>query len=548
MPDVGERNERILPLQIYENERKKVSEVLTEAAARIIREEPRFRGIKQFKNRRAVLTSPILYSGEMGYVSGVLESGAGSETVGALEFGVGSETAGTLEFGSGGETAGILGLGSDGETAEVLELGSGGENVEALEEETARFVGVKHAAAFCSSTAAMHMAVRLAAEKVYGEIDWGGYSNGISRSSIYEKSSMSESGIYVKGSALSGRRVFCSDLTSSAMVNPVLYEGGEPVFIDASPWDWGMDPEVLELAFDRYPDVKIVIMAHIYGFPGQIRRVKEICEKHGALLIEDACESFGAAIEGRQTGSFGDYGVLSFGNGQIITGTGGGMILTNDPYDCQKARRLELQSKQSASGGRYDKWKYCSQMGDIAAGVIRGQMKHLDELIAKKKEIYERYEECFSEDLVLLNPIGKGVEPNYRTSCMTVESSILFQETRSEREYEYKSRHGTAAPMEILDALEAFGVEGRPIWKPMHLQPVFQNYDQITLDGSRREYEKAKRDDFWVRSNESADIFRKGLCLPSDIRMTEEEQERVIEIVSSCFNGREMDRELCGAI
>nr|WP_305138805.1 DegT/DnrJ/EryC1/StrS family aminotransferase [uncultured Schaedlerella sp.] len=478
------------PLQNYGNERKRVSEVLTEAAAKSIREEPRFRGIKQFHNRRAEPAAPILYGEALEYASKALEPGAA------------------------------------------------GEHAEALEEETARLIGVKHGTAFSSGTAALHMAVRLAAEKIYGSGNCGvGCGNAIFGSRVYGK-----------GGALSGRRVFCSDLTSSAMVNPVLYEGGEPIFIDASPWDWGMDPEALELAFDRYPDVKLVIMVHIYGFPGQVRKVKEICEKHGALLIEDACESFGAAVDGKQTGSFGDYGVLSFGNGQLMTGTGGGMLLTNDSWEDRKARRLETQSLSSAFGCRDIRWIYGAPLGDAAAGIIRGQMKHLDAHIAKKKAIYERYEEHFSEDMMLLNPIGKGTKPNYRMSCMTVESSIIFKETRSEREYEYQSQHGTAAPMEILDALEAFGIEGRPLWKPMHMQPVFRNCDQITLDGSRREYEKTKQDDFWIRSNESGDIFRNGLCLPSDVRMTEEEQERVIDIVVSCYNRREMDRGLWCAI
>lgn len=456
--------------------------MLTEAAVRTIREEPRFRGIKPFKNRRAALAPTILYGEEMEYVR------------------------------------------------KALEPGTADENVDTLEEELAQFIGVKGAVAYSSGTAAMHMAVRQAAERIYGCSGGGG-------------------DMFGKGGVLSGRRVFCSDLTSSAMVNPILYEGGEPIFIDASPLDWGMDPEVLELAFDRYPDVRVVIMAHIYGFPGQIRRVKEICEKHGALLIENACESFGAVIDGKQTGSFGDYGVLSFGNGHLITGTGGGILLTNNYCDFEKAQRQKTQSRrdQKVLKGpccRYGEPGSGCQMDDIIAGMIRGQMKHLDERLAKKKAIYERYEERFSEDMMLMNPIGKGTEPNYWISCMTVESSIIFKETRSEWKYEYQSQHGTAAPMEIVDALEAFGFEGRPVWKPMHMQPVFRGCDQITLDGTRREYEKAGQDDFWVWSNESLDIFRKGLCLPSDIRMTEEEQESVIEIVFSCYNKRDMDREM----
>lgn len=489
--------------------------VLTEAEARSIREEPRFRGIEKFHNKKTEHASPAIYGGKMEYVK------------------------------------------------RAFEAGTSGENVEALEKELARFTGVKTAKAFDSGTAALHMAVRLAAAEIYG-------SSGGADCPSRGGSSGEENEIPEKNGFLSGRRVFCSDLTSSAMVNPVLYEGGEPVFIDASPRDWCMDPEALELGFEQYPDVKLVIMSHVYGFPGQIRRVKEICENHGALLIEDACESFGASIDGKQTGSFGDYGVLSFGSGQILTGAGGGMLLADDLSGLGKVQEGMLRSLQKTSGSRYEEAGYGSRKGsaaggsifgqmcnagsvfgrmsDVTAGIILGQMRYLDRYIAKKKVIYERYEERFSEDMMLLNPIGKGTEPNYRTSCMTVESSIVFKETRSEREYEYVAQHGTAAPMEILDALEAFGIGGRPIWKPMHMQPIFQNCDQITLDGSRKSYENTPQDDFWVRCNESADIFRNGLCLPSDIRMTEEEQEKVIDIVFSCYNGRNVDRRLWYAI
>ena len=174
-------------------------------------------------------------------------------------------------------------------------------------------------------------------------------------------------------------------------------------------------------------------------------------------------------------------------------------------------------------------------MSSITAGLIRNQLKYLEEHIAKKKAIYERYQKRFDEDLILLNPIGEGTEPNYWISCMTVESSIAFQETRSEREYTYESQHGTAAPMEILDAFQAFNVEGKTVLKPLHMQPIFCNHEQITLDGGRRTYEQFYMDSFLIRGNESAALFKRGLCLPSDIRMTEEEQERVMDMVYASF-------------
>ncbi len=453
--------------------------MLTEIQAKQIRKEPRFRGIEKLNSKKILLTSSMMYGDEIEYVNKAFQSGVSDE------------------------------------------------NIDALEDELARFVGVKNAIALSSGTSALHLAVRLAAEKIYGSAD-----------------DVNRVGSVNKGGTLCGHHVFCSDFTSSAAVNPVIYEGGSPVFIDASSEDWGMDPEVLELAFDRYPDVKIVIMAHVYGFPGQIKRIKEVCEKHGALLIEDACESFGATVDGKQTGSFGDYGVLSFHKDQIITGTGGGTLLTNDSCETRKVRNWVSQASERTPWGWQEELGYNYRMSDVIAGIIRGQIKHVDENIAKKKAIYERYREGFPEDLILMNPIGEDTEPNYWMSCMTVESNIVFKETRSEWEYTYVSQHGTAAPMEILEALEAFGVVGRTVWKPMHMQPVYQGCDQMTLEGSKRVYEGTCSNNLWIRSNESVYMFERGLCLPSDIGMTEEEQETVIDIILSCFNKRDMDRDM----
>lgn len=450
--------------------------LLSEAAKKAVQEEPRFRGIRPIPNRKIQLQSSLMYEEEVACVREAFRSGPACE------------------------------------------------NVDRLEEEMAVFTGVKYAAAFGSETAAVQMALRLAAEKVYGAAGRDSCCSG------------SES-----GNVLRGKRVFCSDLAPAAMAYPVIDEGGEPVFIDAFCEDWGMDPDVLEIAFERYPDVKIVVMAHVYGFPGQIRRIKEICERHGALLIEDACGSLGATISGKPVGSFGDYGVLNFHSDDIMPETAGSMLLTNDFSDIQKVRRWRAESKMEI---RQAPKGVCGRMGNAEAGIILSRLRHLEEYIAKKKAIYERYKERFPEDLMLLNPIGEGTEPSYHTPCMTVESGIGFMETRSERTYEYVPQHGTAAPMEILEALEAFGAAGRLVWKPLHMQPFFRECDQITLDGSKREYENSGHGGLFVRCSESADIFRRGICLPADVEMTEEEQDRVIDIILACYSRRELDREV----
>ena len=461
---------------------------MTDAAAECMRNQPRFKGILKFE-KRVPLTETVMHGDESRFIGRAIQSGFS------------------------------------------------GENICELEKEIAEYIGVGYAAALSSGTAALHLAVKLAAEKVYGSA--GGVSTPEGTGT---------------GGALKGRRVFCPDLTSAAVANAVLYEGGEPVFIDASPKDWGMDPQVLEMAFEKYPDVKIVIMAHLYGYPGQVRKVQEICRKHGAVLIEDAAESLGARCwDGsgepdrekgawRQTGSFGDYGVLSFGKDKIVTGGSGGMLLTNNFYSYKRAQNWASQAKASAPWNQHEELGYNYAMSDITAGIILGQFQHLEEHIARKKAVYQRYQKEVNEDLIQLNPLGDGTKPNYWITCMTVESSILFQETRSEREYTYVSCHGTAAPMEIVEALEAFGAESRPIHKPLHMQTLFWNYDQITLDGGKRAYENFYQDIFWSRCNESAWAFKNGLCLPSDAGMTEEEQERVMEIMSACFEKPELDR------
>lgn len=472
----------ILNINMMITERKVMTKVLPEAVVKSIREEPRFRGIKPIKDRKRMPLSPGMYAERMIYMAGTLQSGM-----------------------------------TDGST-------------DSLEQEMAGFIRRKYAIALSSGAAAMHMALRLAAEKIYGSVEDGSGKN--------------NSG---EGGILHGQRVFCSDLTSSAMANPVIYEGGEPVFIDVSAEDWGMDPDVLEIAFERYQDVKIVMMTHLYGFPGQIGRIKRICEKYGALLIEDASESLGAAIGGKQTGSFGNYSVLNFYDEDSMPEIEGGMLFVDELFEAEKVRSWISQSLVESSQKWYGVPGYNRGMGDITAGIIRDRMHCLNNYITKKKAIYECYQRSFQEDLMMLNPVGVGTEPSYRSPCMTVESSIGFIETRSKKEYGYISQHGTAAPMEILDALMAFGTEGKPVRKPMHMQPIFKNCDQISLDGSKKDYEGSEHSSLLARYNESADIFRKGICLPADIGMPEEEQERIIAVIFSCYSRRDLNREIwCG--
>lgn len=430
---------------------------MTEVAARCIREQPRFRGIFEGNGK---------FDEEIALVSPVVY---------------------------GNERKFI---------EKSLETRFSGENICELEKEIAEYIGVRNAVALKSGMDAACVAVKLAAEKAYG-----------STCQISDTDGFWERG------ALSGKRVFCSDFMPHTVVNSVIHEGGEPVFIDVSAEDWGMDPEVLEIAFQKYQDVKIVIMNHAYGFPGQIKEVKRICGEHGALLIEDASECIGAKTDGQQVGSFGNYSILDFGRDRIITGSSGGMLLANDHY--------------TGNG---------CMMSDVIAGVIRSQFIHLEEHIAKKKAIYSRYLKKFDGDFISMNPVREGTEPNYWVSCMTCDSNIQFRETRSGRDYTYTDQHGTASPMEIYDALTAFGAQSCPVYRPLSSYPAYKNYDQITLDGSKRSW-KFGDDGFWVRSNVSRDCFKRGLCLPSDIRMTEKEQNRVIDIVFACFSKIDLDRE-----
>ncbi|MCQ2423293.1 MAG: DegT/DnrJ/EryC1/StrS family aminotransferase [Clostridia bacterium] len=370
-----------------------------------------------------------------------------------------------------------------------------GENINEIERIAAAKIGVGYAVALSSGTSALHMATKLAGERLYGKTALG------------------------KG-ALSGHRVFCSDMTFSATVNPVVYEGGVPVFVDTERGTWNMSPAALEKAFAEYPDVKLIVTAHLYGTPGRIDRIREIADRHGALLVEDAAESFGASLGGKQTGSFGDYGCISFNGNKIITGSSGGMFLTDTKEDAETVRKWSTQSRENAPWYQHEELGYNYRMSNVIAGVVRGQLPHLEEHIAAKKAIYERYRDGFRDLPVTMNPFDADhTEPNFWLSCLLIDEEAMCCQTRNDSAAAYTKEQGKTCPTEILETLAAYRAEGRPIWKPMHMQPIFKANSFVSLEGE----------------DVGADIFRRGFCLPSDNKMTPDEQDTVIAIVRKCF-------------
>lgn len=372
-----------------------------------------------------------------------------------------------------------------------------GENINKVEELTYKKVGCKYAVALSAGTAALHLAVKLAGVKP-------------------------------------GDKVFCSDMTFAATVNPVVYEGGVPVFIDTEYETWNMDPVALEKAFEIYPEVKVVVVAHLYGTPGKVDQIKKICDKYGAIIIEDAAESLGATYKGKQTGTFGNYNCISFNGNKIITGSSGGMLLTDSEEAANKVRKWSTQSREDAPWYQHEEVGYNYRMSNVIAGVVRGQFQHLEEHIAQKKAIYERYKEGFKDLPVEMNPIDfKNSEPNYWLSCMIIKPEAMCKQVRGEQDTLYISEKGKSCPSEILEKLAKYNAEGRPIWKPMHMQPIFRMNPFITKSGSGRAQTNA-----YIEENKidvGMDIFQRGLCLPSDNKMTKEEQDKVIEIIKSCF-------------
>ncbi len=385
-----------------------------------------------------------------------------------------------------------------------------GENINEVEKQIAEYVGCKYAVALSCGTAALHMAVKLAGERLYGQPK-------------------------PNQGTLQGHKVLCSDLTFDATVNPVAYEDGEAVFIDTEADTWNMDPDALEKAFEIYPDVKLIVIAHLYGTPGKMAEIREIADKYGALIVEDAAESLGATYKGKQTGILGDYGCISFNGNKIITGSSGGMFLTNSKEDADKVRKWSTQSREAAPWYQHEEIGYNYRMSNIIAGVVRGQFPYLAEHIERKKAIYERYQAGLKGLPMSMNPYDiEASVPNFWLSCALIDESAMCKQVRGEQEALYIHKCGKSCPTEILDTLAKYNAEGRPIWKPMHMQPIYRNSPFITAQGNGR-----ARSNAYIADNGGidvgADIFNRGLCLPSDINMTEEQQNIIIEIIRSCF-------------
>ena len=379
-----------------------------------------------------------------------------------------------------------------------------GKNIDEVERLSCEKTGCRYAVALSCGTAALHMAVKLAGVKP-------------------------------------GEKVFCSDMTFDATVNPVMYEKGEPVFIDTEYDTWNMDPVALKKAFQLHPETRVVVMAHLYGTPGKIDELREICDYYGAVIIEDAAESLGATYHGKQTGSFGSYNAISFNGNKIITGSSGGMLLTDSEEAAKKVRKWSTQARENAPWYQHEELGYNYRMSNVIAGVVRGQYPYLEEHIAQKKAIYERYKEGLKGLPVSMNPYDAvNSEPNFWLSCLLIEPEAMCRQVRGEQDVLYISEPGKSCPTEILETLEKYNAEGRPIWKPMHMQPIYRNNPFVTREGNGRAMTNAYIAGGSVGMDGrpldvGMDIFQRGLCLPSDNKMTEEQQSKIIEIIRSCF-------------
>ena len=426
--------------------------------------DPRFKGIEPFKSK-VWLSSPTMHGDEQKWVDEAIQTNWVS-TVGA--------------------------------------------NINEVEKQVAEKVGRKYAVALSAGTAALHLAIKLCGEKLYGQAPVGHGS-------------------------LEGRRVFASDMTFDATVNPICYEGGIPVFIDTEYDTWNMDPEALEKAFEIYPEVKLIVVAHLYGTPGKIDEIRAIADAHGALIVEDAAESFGSTYKGVQTGCFGDLSILSGNGNKIVTGSSGGFLMTDSLADANKVRKWSTQSREDAAWYQHEELGYNYRMSNIIAGIIRGQLPYLEEHIDQKRAIYERYKSGLSDLPVSMNPYDiENSVPNFWLSCALIDEDAMCQTVRGEKDELWITEPGKSSPGEILAALATFNAEGRPIWKPMSKQPMYRMHGFVTKNGSGR-----ARSNAYIKEtgfvDVGADIFRRGLCLPSDNKMTKEQQDIVIDIIHRCF-------------
>ena len=395
------------------------------------------------------------------------------------------------------------------EAYEINWMSTVGANINVVEKLTCEKIGSKYAVALPVGTAALHLAMKLTGIKVYG-IPKVGYG------------------------ALEGKKVFCSGMTFAATVNPVVYEGDIPVFIDSEYETRNMDPKALEKAFEIYSEVKVVVIANLYGTPSKLDEIKAVCDKHSAILIEDAAESLGATYKGQQTGTFGKYNIISFNGNKIITGSAGGMLLTNDLGAANKVRKWSTQSRENAPWYQHEEIGYNYRMSNVIAGVVRGQYKYLDEHIAQKKAIYERYKEGLKDLPVKMNPYIEDImEPNFWLSCLLINKEAMCKQVRNDSGVLYISEPGKSCPTEILEAIASINAEGRPIWKPMHMQPIYRMNPFITVNGDGRAKTNAYIESDFL--DISMDIFSRGVCLPSDNKMTAEQQDIIIEIIKECF-------------
>lgn len=431
------------------------------------RTDPRFAGIEPFKNK-VWLSSPTMHGDEQRWVDEAIQTNWVS-TVGA--------------------------------------------NINEIERQLSEYIGVKHAVALSCGTAALHLATKLAGEKLYGQAR-------------------------PNQGTLQGHRVFCSDVTFDASINPVAYEDGEAVFIDTEPDTWNMDPHALAKAFELYPDVRLVVVAHLYGTPGKMEEIKRIADEHGALIVEDAAESLGAKYrlgdKWLETGALGDYNCISFNGNKILTGSCGGMFLTDSKEDADKVRKWSTQSREDVPWYQHEEIGYNYRCSNCVAGIIRGQIPYLGEHMEQKRAIWERYEKGLADLPVKMNPWDRERSvPNFWLSCMIIDPDAMAPHVRGEKDELWTTEPGKSSPGEILAAISAFGAEGRPIWKPMHMQPIYRTHAFVTVEGNGRGRSNAYIAGGGV--DVGADIFRRGLCLPSDNKMTVEQQDRIIDIIHRCF-------------